>query len=306
MKKLLKQQGSSLLYVILLLGIMLIISFSMAVLSISEFQTTGVNQRSQKAFYVAEAGIERSLFELSKDPTAASASTNPVVVTPGGDSYKYCYGDCGTAQAPSTQEVVYTLNANESKKVYLFRPDKLQLGPTTQSGTTVDFQCMSCFTGETPVPALEVTLYSFDPATISSFNLNKLQQSNLNSSMQSLQDESGITIDTHYYEDMRAHAQSPTTDALSVSGTNPVNGNNMLYMVELHALNTGETYSVKFSHPLTQDIVPTIQSFGEVKNAGPTGDARRGISLTYSTTKDSLDIFNYTLFENTPIEKFAR
>lgn len=299
MKFLEQQKGSSLLYVILLLGIMLIISFSMAVLSVSELQSTGVNQRSQKAFYLAEAGIERSLYELSLDPSATYKSTQPVQVNAAGDSYQYCYGMCAGGQAPSVDALTYTLEANTARKVYLFDPTNLQNGAYTQSGETVTFQCTSCSSNDSPKSGLEVTLYSFNPATVSSFNLTQLQNSNLNSTVNSL-DESNINIETHYFGDMSLYNQNPTSPEISVESPGK------LYMIQLHALQHGGTYVLKFNHPFNSQNTPTIQAIGEAKNVGFAGDARRAISLTYSTTKDALDIFNYALFEDTTIDKLAK
>lgn len=301
MKKNLSQSGSSLLYVVLLLGIMLVVAFSMSALSISELKTTNVNQRSQKAFYLAESGIERSLHELSVTPDATQPITT-VVDPVTGNSYKYCYGLCDASVPTQTTSQTFTLNANEGKKIFLFNPDKLQDGPSVPSGETIDFQCTSgCDDASvSPKPGLEVIVYSFDRNNVSGFDVAKLTQSNLNSVPVS-SDESNIQSDLHYYDDMTLYAGSNKTgDNISVS-----NGNN-LYMIELHALKQDATYTILFTKPYDENNNATIEAVGEVKNAGFEGDARRGIQLSYSKTKDTLDIFNYVLFEDTAIEKFAK
>lgn len=303
-KKTSQQNGSSLLYVILMLGIMLVIAFSMAVLSVSSFQTTSVNQRSQKAFYLAESGVERALYELKDPNTTTQTMTNPITVGTDG-SYRYCFAQCGSQPVPPLDHVSLPLNANESKKEYYFDPTNLSGGSYTQGLGPVSLtitcpQCAPSNDPNNPAPALEVTVYSFRPSLVSSFDLNKLQDPNLNSA-KIKEDESGITIDSTYYNDMSQY----TVSGIHLDITD-IASPDKLFMVQLHALQKGATYELQYSSPLPQTNNPTIVAIGEVKNPGFGGNARRAIELTYSKTESSLDAFTYTLLENTAIEKFAK
>ncbi len=307
-KNMQSNSGSSLLYVILMLGIMFVISFSVSALSISELNTVQVNQRSQKAFYLAEAGAERALYEESKVPGADLSSPNTIAV--GEDSYTY-----GLVSGGSIEKTQVTLSKNTSgvesstKKIYLFDPNRLQDGSyATTSGTTVSFRCVSC-SANNPAPGLdadnlEVTLYSFDPANVSSFDTSKLTSSKTTSF--DATDESNIKIDTHYFQNMSAYTAAGTA-GLDVTGTSSL-GNELLYMIELHSVqqeHAQEIYEVSFSHAVSGKNSPTIRSVGQVNNSALGGDARRALEVTFSQTNNALDVFGYTLFDGGDIDKFA-
>ncbi|MFC1640496.1 hypothetical protein ACFL2D_00430 [Patescibacteria group bacterium] len=293
------QRGSSLLYVILFLGIMFVISFSVAVLASRELVTTGVNQRSQRAFYAAESGLERALYSLSLDPVATEYGPfRDQKLTSDDDTATYAVAG-GDAVSPGDPIGVDAIRVRlnevfDTEEVFLFDP--VNLGNDLFNGqtpVTVTIECItrSCKQYTLDKPGLEVTIMSFNKNDIGDFLASKAKSTPATRSLNLNVDESKIKIQKERYLDS---SDSITLPQLTQLGARR-------YLLQIKALKFAENYRVHFDKRFAQTNAFPVESFGDVVD-----QQRRGIKITLDRNRRPVDVFDYVLLEEDSIEKFAR
>ena len=301
-----KQNGSSLLYVILFLGFMFVIAFSLSALSVQELQTTAVNQASQQAFYAAEAGIERGIFEVVSDPAITSGEfedDNLYGETVSEEGYQAFVG--GSVAAASTQDnLEFTLQGNlDLHEISLFDPENLGLnvfGSATSVGVTVECidDCGASFGGV--APGLEATVISFDPATVGGFDVTALLDDDAAPDARTTPDtlsldESDIGFQKVFIDPL------PTIGSIDVGPMNTLNNlDDIRYLLQFKALRAGATYRVSFNQDFSVPGSLVVQSFGTVSGN------RRALQVTLDQNTRLKNIFDFVLFEETGIQKEAR
>ena len=289
-----KEAGSSLLYVILISGLLLVIVFSISSLTLLELATTQINEKSQQAFYAAETGLERALYAVQQNP-AIGVKSFVADVAPGVSNYASSIGvvpPSDTTTETNVRQFRVTLAKTELRQIPLYDPNDLAqnlFDPVTQS-VTVSIACESqCAPqGTDPKPGLEFSTLSFQPSSVGRFNVAALLDSNIAHSTAST-DESNINIARDVVDDV---ASIPSRALLDVA--------TWRYMLQLKALRAGATYVVTLSAPLRQTNVIPVVSYGEA-----TGN-RRAIEMVLSSSLVPKSLFDYVIFENDSIEKFAK
>lgn len=281
-----KEHGSSILFVILLLGFVFVVGFSVSALVVRELKTTTLSQKSQEAYYAAESGVERAIFEVNKnieDP-AIPVAWQPV----DGTDLRYLLRKDTETRDLSSFPVF--LEAGESKMIPFFNPEALNtsLFPGVSAELTVVCEdCTSPF-----IPNMEVTIFSIPVTTGATggfdadFDINALQDNSASNKAAS-SDESNIFINKR----LRANANNPVIETLS-------NVDNRLYGIVIKSIEYSGTYSVNVNPGFQAQNVVTIKSFGD----RGTGDVRRSIEISYRLNREPVDIFDYVLFSNDDID----
>jgi hypothetical protein len=290
-----QQRGSSLLYVILISGLLLVIIFSISSLSLLELANTQVDEQSQQAFYVAEAGLERSLYELQKDPVNHSTTlTDSVGPTGVYNAYIGIQPPADTTLNTTLTSFDVTLDPLQFKQINLYDPEHLSTnlfdlvsGDVTATVTCADGCSADPVTNI--VPGLEVSVLSFDPNTVGSFDVSKLLDSGIERSFDFSQDESRIGIKRNVENDV-ANIQQLSLKTVE----------QFRYVLQLKALRKGATYHILLSSPIKQINTIPLSSFGEVNGR------RRAIEMVLNTNLVPKSLFDYAIFENQDLQKFAK
>lgn len=274
-------RGSSLLYVMLILSVIFVIAFSISALATRELASTSVNQRSQQAFYAAEAGIERGMYELKQEPDTTSFTDSE-----SSPEYLVRLGEAGEAEA--TDEQIIPLENFEMKEISLFNPDLITENLFSVSGdVTVTISCVGGPCADLNSGAqLQIATTSFNPSTLGGFDVNQLLDSTAVRSLSS-EDETNIKL------------SETVASSFPKSLTLPSVGDTR-YLLRLKALVAGGTYRVKFSSPFTPSHILALEAFGT------SNDARRAIRILLDRNRHAKDIFQYVILENDDIEKFAQ
>lgn len=286
------QQGSALLYVILIIGFVFVISFGLSTISLREIKTVSVTGSSEAAYYSAESEIERALYATFRgDPTAVERQGDCFASSPQGQNFSRL--QCVTTQQDeqgSGTELDVQLRQLEYQTVTLFDVSDLSTTPITP-GTKLTI------TQTVGTSWAEVIVMHFNPNDLGTFDLGSL----LNET--NFQGASSIP-GTRFL--CQPQALEPATATCEVDFAAIGNINTDRFLVQVRPVH-GPASEVVNWHLSTNTNVSlpqgqlTIRAFGTDEQLG----IRRAIAVVLDTAQRPIQLFDYALFSDEPIEKDA-
>jgi hypothetical protein len=128
----LKNKGSILPITVLLMTAVLIIGTGLLMLARGSYMTAGVEQDQKRAFYVAEAGIERAIYDLNSDsnwidgtPVNSIYTNEALTYSAGGVTYSGTYTVTLINITQKDMKIVSSATVNNSQRQIAVRVGKL-------------------------------------------------------------------------------------------------------------------------------------------------------------------------------------